>query len=652
MKPAPGMRFLLLFSLVCSLSVSLGVAPLWANDISDQRRDYLAAQQALKARDAGQFASLLRRNRDYILHAYLQYEYLKDRLATTPPETVNQFLRDNPEAAVSDLLRRQWLRQLAARGQWERFFQAYQDVDDDIELRCHRLGRALKTSYELSSALTEIEQLWLTGNRLPATCEPVFSVWHKAGYLTNELVWARIKLAMERRNVSLASALKTYLPTAERVWVDRWTAVHQDPLRALRARSYPLDTAQARAIAVHGVIRLGYKDPGVAMEEWQRLKAQPDVAFSQTDEDQVLRTLGILAAQGQLPVALEWLTAVSPETDDENLRHWRLRTAIRGAEWPTAQRLLSTLTDVEQRDGQWRYWRARIWEKLGHAKSANKLYVELAKERSYYGFLAADRLGQAYVMQHTSVAVTADEQAALLSRPGIRMAQELYALGDSTAARRQWNWTTKRMGNRELQVAAVIAAQWGWHDRAILTVNKTDHLDDLELRFPLLYRHIVETNAQENRIDPGWVYGVMRQESAFIIDARSPVGALGLMQLMPSTGRLAGRRLNLPIRDNNTIIKVENNVRLGAHYLRTVLDVHGGHQVLATAAYNAGPNRVRAWMPDGAIDADIWVENIPYTETRNYVKNVMGFTTVYDYRLGNLGSRLETRMAAVAPGGE
>jgi soluble lytic murein transglycosylase len=648
MTPAPGMRFLLLFSLVCSFSV----APAWASDMSDQRRDYLAAQQALKARDTGQFARLSQRSRDYILHPYLEYEYLKDRLAVTPPETVQRFLQENPEAAVSDLLRRKWLHHLADRGQWDRFFQVYQNVDDDIELRCHRLGRQLKTSYELSSVLAEIEQLWLTGNRLPATCEPVFGAWHKAGHLTDELVWARIKLAMERRNVSLARALKAYLPTTDRVWVDRWAAMHQDPLRALRARSYPLDTAYAQAIAVHGVIRLGYKDPTVAMEEWQRLKAQPDVAFSQADEDQVLRTLGILAAQGHLPVALDWLTAVSPENTDENLRHWRLRTAIRAAEWPTAQRLWSTLTAAEQRDGQWRYWRARIWEKLGDAKAANQLYAELAKERSYYGFLAADRLGQAYAMQHTSVAVSADEQAALLSRPGIRMAQELYALGDSAAARRQWNWTTKRMGNRELQVAAVIAAQWGWHDRAILTVNKTDHLDDLELRFPLLYRHIVETNAQENRIDPGWVYGVMRQESAFITDARSPVGALGLMQLMPSTGRLAGRRLKLPIRDNNTIIKVENNVRLGAHYLRTVLDVHGGHQVLATAAYNAGPNRVRDWMPEGALDADVWVESIPYTETRNYVKNVMGFTTVYDYRLGNLRSRLENRMAAVAPGSE
>lgn len=639
------MRVLLLFFVACSLG--LGTAS--AREMSEQRRDYLAAQQALKARDTGQFTRLSQRNRDYILHPYLEYEYLKDRLAMTPPETVQRFLRDNPEAAVSDLLRRQWLRQLAARGQWDRFFQVYQDVDDDVELRCHRLGRQLRTSYELSSVLREIEQLWLSGSRQPAACEPVFSLWHRAGYLTNELVWARIKLAMERRNVSLARALKTYLPAEERAWVDRWAVMHQDPLRSLRARSYPLDTPQARDIVVHGIIRLGYKDPGVAMEEWQRLKTQPDVVFSQADEDQVLRTLGILAAQGHLPVALDWLSAVSPETNDENLRHWRLRAAIRAAEWPTAQRLWSTLTDAEQRDGQWRYWQARIREKLGDAKSASKQYAELAKERSYYGFLAADRLGQAYAMQHTSVAVTADEQASLLSRPGVRMAQELYALGESAAARRQWNWTTKRMGNRELQVAAVIAAQWGWHDRAILTVNKTDHLDDLELRFPLLYRHIVEANAQENRIDPGWVYGVMRQESAFITDARSPVGALGLMQLMPSTGRLAGRRLNLPIRDNNAIIKVENNVRLGAHYLRTVLDVHGGHQVLATAAYNAGPNRVRDWMPDGALDADVWVESIPYTETRNYVKNVMGFTTVYDYRLGNLRSRLENRMAAVAP---
>ena len=240
----------------------------------------------------------------------------------------------------------------------------------------------------------------------------------------------------------------------------------------------------------------------------------------------------------------------------------------------------------------------------------------------------------------------------MLARPGIQMARELFTLGDTTAARRQWAWITRRLNQRELAVAAVLAKHWGWYDRAILTVAKSDHLDDLELRFPVLYREIVEANAQHNNIDPDWVYGVLRQESAFVSDARSEAGALGLMQLMPRTGQMTGRRINLLLPNNHAILNVENNVKLGTSYLRTVLDVNRGNQVLATASYNAGPNRVREWLPQQApLESDAWVDSVPYNETRNYIKNVLAFTTVYGYRLETVVRRLTERMPIVLPGG-
>jgi soluble lytic murein transglycosylase len=252
-------------------------------------------------------------------------------------------------------------------------------------------------------------------------------------------------------------------------------------------------------------------------------------------------------------------------------------------------------------------------------------------------------------MQHVSIEASPEEISAMLARPGIQMAQELYQMGQVTDARRQWIWTMRRMNNRDLAVAAVIAQQWGWHDRAILTVAKSDHQDDLELRFPLLYRDVIETNASEAGIDPSWVYGVVRQESAFVADARSSAGALGLMQLMPATGKLTGRKLNIPIRNNRALLNIENNLRLGAGYLKEVLGRNKGNQVLATASYNAGPNRVSSWMPQRSMEADIWVELIPYSETRDYVKNVMSYTTVYDHRLGSRPERLRNRMTDIAP---
>lgn len=619
-----------------------------ADGTDQQRRDFLAALDAAKARDTKQLTRLVERNHDYILYSYLRYEYLRDRLSATPPALLHQFVAENGDAAVSGILRDKWLRYLAGRGEWKTFLREYPAAgEDDVELQCYRLAYLLRQTPNDPALLAAVGRLWLSPAGLPAACDPAFARWRQAGQMTSEVVWQRVRLAMQRQNLTLAAQLGAYLPADDQVWVRRWLAMHRAPLNRLDELDYPVETPIARAIVVHGVLRLAQTDPGVAMDHWDALKAK--YAFPPEDNDQVLRALGILAAQNHLPQALTWLDEVSPRLDDEALRQWRLRAAIAAQRWDAAARYYPALSDSERRDSQWRYWQARILEKVGQQRQAKRIYRELAKERGYYGFLAADRLGADYSMQHVSIEVTPQELAAMGARPGIRMAQELFVLGQAADARRQWAWATRDMNNRELQVAAVLAAHWGWHDRAILTLTRTDQLDDLELRFPVLYREYVEANAQQNNIDPGWVYGVMRQESAFVTDARSAAGALGLMQLMPSTGRMAERLLKVRLRGSQALLEVENNLKLGTYYLKTVLDEYHGHQVLATAAYNAGPNRVRDWMPGQAIDADVWVENIPYNETRNYVKNVMAFTTVYDYRLGNVPMRLERRMASVAP---
>jgi soluble lytic murein transglycosylase len=174
-------------------------------------------------------------------------------------------------------------------------------------------------------------------------------------------------------------------------------------------------------------------------------------------------------------------------------------------------------------------------------------------------------------------------------------------------------------------------------------------MDDLDVRFPVLYRELIEANAAEQGLDPGWIYGVVRQESAFVVDARSPVGALGLMQLMPATGRFAGRKYNIAVRSNQALLDIQNNLKLGASYLKEVLTRNRGNQTLATAAYNAGPNRVNSWLPATPLDAEIWVETIPFNETRDYVKNVLAYTAVYEHRLGQRPVRLQARMPVIAP---
>ena len=619
-------------------------------DETKQRQQYSAALGALRAGEIGRFQKLRDGLDGYPLQAYLDYEVLKERVGTVPAEKLHEFLERNPEAVVSDALRRKWLRFLADKGDWTTFLAEYRDIEDDSDLNCLRLGRLLKAGPEQPDLQEEVNRTWMTGNRLPSACDAVFDTWRKQSGMTAERVWARTQLAMEQRRLTLAESLVRYLDPADRVWMNRWLAMHRNPQQELKTWTHPVETPVARRILRHGIVRFAASDPDAAMQQWQLIKDKYE--FFGEDENYVLRHVGVLAAQAHHPRAVEWLSAVSADANDEILRQWRVRAAIRNGEWATGLRVLAMLPEAEQKESEWRYWKARALEQTDESRKARSLFRDLAGERSYYGFLAADRLNQSYSMQHVSVQATPEEVSMLLARPGIRMAKELFLMGDATAARRQWTWATRRMPSRELAVAAVLAREWGWHDRAIMTVGKSQYLDDLELRFPVLYRDIVEANAQQNRIDADWVYGVMRQESAFMADARSGAGALGLMQLMPRTGQMTGRRINLYVPNNHAILNVENNLKLGTSYLRTVLDLNKGHQILATASYNAGPNRVRDWMPaQQTLDADVWVDSVPFNETRNYVKNVMAFTTVYAYRLDTAMRRLRERMPVVKPGG-
>lgn len=616
-------------------------------DNEAQRRDYLAALAALRANEMSRFNALYAKLDGYVLRGYLDYEHLKDRIDSTPPATLRRFLTDNEHTPLAEMLRAKWLRQLAARGDWKTFTAEYADIPEEPELLCLHLGRRVRDDPQQAALMARIERLWLTGKRLPGACEPVFAAWRKAGHMTVDKVWERIRLAMEARNLSLAGDLASYLPPPERPWVRRWQTMYRDPVRELDAINYPVDTPVARMIVRHGVVRLAYRDPEEAMRHWHELKEEHQ--FFGEDEDYVLRNLGILAAQHHLPVALQWLAAVSVQPDDRNLQTWRIKAALRAGEWDTAQRFIAALPADEGRSSRWRYWSARAYEVKGEKRRATAAYAGLARDRDYYGFLAADRIGAEYSMQHQSIATTPDDLSAMRARAGVRAAGELYAVGQITEARRQWSWSIREMNNRELQIAAIVARDWGWHDRALYTIALSDHPHDLELRFPVLYRDLIEAAASEYAIDSGWIYGVVRQESAFVTDARSEAGALGLMQLMPATGRLAGRKLKLPVRNQQALLNIETNLRLGVSYLKEVLQRNNGHQVLATAAYNAGPNRIGEWLPSQSIDADIWVETIPYAETRGYVRNVLAYTAVYDYRLGQKPTRLSARMPAVVP---
>jgi len=234
--------------------------------------------------------------------------------------------------------------------------------------------------------------------------------------------------------------------------------------------------------------------------------------------------------------------------------------------------------------------------------------------------------------------------------PGIVRARELSAIGEKRMARREWNHALDYLTGYQQEIAASLAADWGWYGQAVLTMGQAHTYDDLEVRFPIPYQSLIDEYAGKRQLDLGWMFALVRSESAFIEDAESPAGALGLMQVMPATGKQTARKMGLQSFKVAHLLEAEKNVPIGSAYLKQMLDLFGGNMTLATAAYNAGPQRVLAWLPKhDCMDPDVWVEKIPFTETRKYVRRVMFFASIYDWRLHRTVLPLSQRMATVSP---
>ncbi|HET9122244.1 MAG TPA: transglycosylase SLT domain-containing protein [Acidiferrobacteraceae bacterium] len=616
--------------------------------LKEQRLRYHEALTLLKAGKDARFKAIEAQDRGYLLYPYLQYHYLRARLSVVPERSVQAFLKAQAGQPVAAELRRRYLTLLAKQHAWPQFLANYRTGDATTGLRCVHWAQLWKEPRLRPAVGRRAQRFWAAGVPLPQSCQVFFGSWLTQQPHHQALVWARIREAMRLGDTRVARHLRPWLRPADRVWLSRWLAMYQHPAHGLTHVDFPVQTAVARDIVRSGVVRLAYRDPGQAMRDWRALQAR--YVFFGEDNNFVLRHVGVLAAEDHLPEALTLLgDAVPRRTGDLRVREWRIRSALWNGDWRRAQTFLHQLPVAMQKQHKWRYWQARVDAHLGHPRAARALYQGLAQHRGYYGFLAADRLKLPYSMQASELSVTQNRLADLMRRVPIQVAHELFMVGETAEARREWNFATGRMSHAELGMAAVLASHWGWYDRAIAAINAAGGMNVLSLRFPVAYRELVEQSARFDGIDPGWIYGIMRQESAFMVDAQSPVGALGLMQLMPATGERTARLLQMHLLGTSSILQVSNNVRLGARYLKKVLDDNDGDEVLATASYNAGPDKVQTWRPvHHARSADIWVDNIPYDETRGYVKNVLAFTTVYDYLLGD-GARMRTLMRAVTP---
>lgn len=613
-------------------------------DLVQARNQFFEAERTLQQGDYAQFQSVLSHLREYPLYPYLLYADLERRLSTAKAAEVSDFLEKYDDTPLAGNLRASWLRVLASQKRWTDYLEFYTPLSN-AELQCHYHLALLQTG-KTTQAFQDVERLWLSGKSQPDACDPLFAAWRSAGQLTANLVWQRTYLAMEAGELDLARYLKRYLAPGDAGWVDLWIEVYRNPIQITTSRALAADHPRARAIVAYGVRRMARSNPEDAADTWDRIKAK--YSFDPSERAAVERRLGLVLASRNARLGLDRLASIEPELTDKQTREWRVRAALGQEDWNTALTWIDRLREDERDEERWQYWRARALEALGQGQEAAEIYSQLALSRSYYGFLAADRKGLSYQFEDRPLTFPADALADVEKIPGIARARELYVLGRMSDARREWQFVTSRMNEDQLNQAAKLAHQWGWHDRAILTLARSSYRDDLELRFPIVHQQDVLAQAEAQRIDPAWAFAIMRQESAFMADARSRVGALGLMQIMPNTGKQLAQLLNTKLPHPHQLLDIGTNIRFGITYLRRMLNETDDNTVMATAAYNAGIARVRQWTPQkGAMPADLWVEMVPFYETRDYLTNVLTFTAIYEYRMGRTPMPLNQRMPHV-----
>jgi soluble lytic murein transglycosylase len=371
-------------------------------------------------------------------------------------------------------------------------------------------------------------------------------------------------------------------------------------------------------------------DLDLAITVWD--KGKHTIVLNDQTAQQLERRLALALAHAQDKRAYDRLNQLM--TVDGEVREWKVRAALLELNWSNVTHALAGLTIEEKQTPQWQYWQARSLVETGNVPQGQSIYNRLSEDRSYYGFLAADSVNKPYSFANKPVNIAGNVLEELAQTTDFKVIQELTNLNREEEAKRQWWFALKKLPKEQLIVAAKLAQQWRWDQIAIITLVKADYWDDLGLRFPVTYLNQVQNNAYLQGLDPAIIFGLIRQESMLDKSARSAVGARGLMQIMPETGQQIAHNFNEPWQAENSLFNPDINIKYGSFYYKQLLNRFDGHFALATAAYNAGPNRVIKWLPSHrSLPADIWIETIPYKETRKYVTSVLSYAIIYQQQL-------------------
>lgn len=612
-----------------------------SDNLAEQRQLY---SQALQLASQKQWKKLRQHRQlleDYPLYPYLVYADLIADLRFARRQEVEAYLANYQFTVKAEQLRGLWLDYLARRGYWTAYVESYLEQSATVSQQCnfylaqHRLNnRALAFKGGL--------RLWAAAESQPKACDKLFGILIKGGHISEQLAWQRFNGALLAHNYQLARYLKRFLTSPKYQQLhELYYSLERNPKQLRQPIELASNTPEELALIAHVINHLARKDPNLALRHWTRFKQTHE--FSHNTEARIVSAIvkGLFKAKHYAAAdsyLLDHLRLLNQSLEGE-LTEWRIRQSLATMNWTEVRQWLTRLPKTSQQKSLWRYWTIRSMESdpvTTRDPVLIQLTQSLAKERDFYGFLASERLGKEYSINHNPVTLDEPRRNRIAAIPAMQRARELHFHNEAIDANREWFQASKGFQTDDWLAAAVLASQWQWHNKAIASMGTAKYWDDIEIRFPLAFQTAINKAAKDAGIADYLLLALARQESAFNPHATSSAGAMGLVQVMPSTAKATARKHRLPYRSRKQLHDVSVNLALGATYYAELLARFDNNRILATAAYNAGPSRVDKWLKKsaGKLPFDVWMALIPYRETRSYVSNVMMYSVIYSRKLG------------------
>ena len=620
-------------------------APVFAQSAHPEDAAYQAAREAFVKGDRARLAKAVGRLDAHPLVPWARYFQIKLRLEDGSDAEVADFLDRHAGTYLAEKLRGDWLAWLIKKEDWSAARSQYARlIRPDAEAQCRGLDVRLRLGEP--EALEDAHALLATSAPLAEPCLAPLGRLAARGELAADALWERLRRQLAQNKLKEARYIAGWLPNREE---PAWRAVEaagEHPARHIaRLPERFAATRAGRELAMFAVQRMARTEVHVAAARWREIEAQ----FSVAERGFVWGRLALAAAQGHQAEATAWFdqAATLGAHLDEEQHAWRVRAALRAGHWPAVARAIAAMPEALAAQPDWTYWRARAHAAQGEGEAARTLHERIAGQPHFYGILATEALGRVHALPPRAAPLTAEEIAAAAATPALQRGLALIRAEMRIEGLREWAWAIQGLGDRQLLAAAELARRHEVIDRSIYAADRTRGEHDYSLRYPTPFLGQVEPRTRDVAIDPAWVYGLMRQESRFIMDAKSSVGAKGLMQLMPATAKWVAKQIGMTNYHPAKVTEMDINVRLGTSYMKMLMDSLDGHPVLASAAYNAGPGRARKWRADQPLEGAIYAETIPFNETRDYVKKVLANAMNYALLMGGPTPALTQRLGTV-----